>query len=201
MQPLDPLWLMGIGVFIAGAVVGAILYRLIAPAAKNATKLQSELAAAEQEMKDYKTQVTDHFNKTSNLVNELTQDYVKVYQHLADGAQSLGDPEKASDMLAQRQNKPLVAFAVEDDSIDPASREIISEAVKEAAEHVRMDGDVDASSSDEPDAAPARAGVAPQSSAEPGPADEQAPSAAEPAKVEESDDEGGRPAEKKPNPV
>ena len=42
-------------------------------------------------METYKASVNTHFNKTSDLVNELTQDYVKVYRHLAEGAQTLSE--------------------------------------------------------------------------------------------------------------
>ena len=35
--------------------------------------------------------MNQHFDKTAELVNDLAQNYVKVYQHLAEGAQKLGD--------------------------------------------------------------------------------------------------------------
>ena len=38
---------------------------------------------------DYRDQVTHHFMRTSELVQEMTQSYRSVYEHLASGAQQL----------------------------------------------------------------------------------------------------------------
>lgn len=140
MEFIDSIWIVGIAAFVGGGVIGAILYRLIAPAARNVVILQTQLEEAERALEEYKTKVSSHFEKTSDLVNELTEDYVKVYKHLADGAQMLGDPEKVPTMLGQQPGESLISFtgAGEDDTIDAESQEIISEAVKEAAEAVKQ---------------------------------------------------------------
>jgi uncharacterized membrane-anchored protein YhcB (DUF1043 family) len=62
------------------------------------------------EFEAYKSSVSSHFSKTSELVNDLTQDYVKVYKHLAEGAQILGDPRGGMDLLEQ-QGKVLLSVA------------------------------------------------------------------------------------------
>ena len=109
MDPVQFVWLMGIGALIGGGIIGAIAYRNLAPTRKEASNLKAELDQARDEMESYKASVNSHFDKTSELVNELTQDYVKVYKHLAEGAQVLGDGREFTHVLEQHQGKVLIA--------------------------------------------------------------------------------------------
>ena len=109
MDPVQFVWLMGIGALVGGGIIGAIAYRNLAPARKEASNLKAELDQARDEMESYKASVNSHFDKTSELVNELTQDYVKVYKHLAEGAQVLGDGREFTHVLEQHQGKVLIS--------------------------------------------------------------------------------------------
>ena len=73
---------------------------------------------ARTELSSYKTSVNSHFDKTSELVNDLTQNYVKVYQHLAEGAQTLGDSRTLTNLLEQHQGKVLISVDDETDARD-----------------------------------------------------------------------------------
>jgi hypothetical protein len=64
-------------------------------------------------LSSYKASVDSHFDKTSELVNDLTQNYVKVYRHLAEGAQTLGNNRALTNLLEQHQGK--VAISVDDE--------------------------------------------------------------------------------------
>ena len=110
MDPFHLIWLFGVGTLVGGAVIGAIFYRNLAPTRKETVNLKQELEQAQQELVSYKASVDDHFNKTSGLVNQLTQDYVKVYQHLAEGAQSLGSSQDFGNLLEQHQGKVLISI-------------------------------------------------------------------------------------------
>ena len=114
-----------VAAFVAGGVIGAVLYGALSHGTRDARKLKSDLEKAEEEFEAYKSSVTNHFSKTSELVNDLTQDYVKVYKHLAEGAQILGDPRGAMDLLEQ-QGKVLISVADTsgvDDVSDAASEQ------------------------------------------------------------------------------
>jgi uncharacterized membrane-anchored protein YhcB (DUF1043 family) len=102
-------WLIGIIALVAGAIIGALAYRLLAPSVKQAEKTKSELDMAREELSCYKASVNSHFNKASELVNDLTQNYVKVYRHLAEGAQTLGDSRTLTNLLEQHQGKVLIS--------------------------------------------------------------------------------------------
>ena len=73
-----------------GLLVGILLGRRAGRgAARRARDLEDQLVAAEDEMKRYRAQVSDHFGETSKLLRDLTLQYRNVYEHLADGARSL----------------------------------------------------------------------------------------------------------------
>jgi hypothetical protein len=80
VEYLDSVWQIGIIALVAGVMIGALAYRLLAPSIKQADQIKSELDTARDELDSYKASVGQHFNKTSELVNDLTQNYVKVYQ-------------------------------------------------------------------------------------------------------------------------
>lgn len=57
--------------------------------------LEARLDRAVQERTDYESEVREHFSRTAELLNRLTEDYRSVYQHFATGAEQLCDGEVA----------------------------------------------------------------------------------------------------------
>jgi uncharacterized membrane-anchored protein YhcB (DUF1043 family) len=101
-------------------LLGVLLLRLLNPAAGDVAKLQAELEQARSEMESYKASVNTHFNKTSDLVNELTQDYVKVYRHLAEGAQTLSETREFTQVLDQPSGRVLISVEAQaEQATDP----------------------------------------------------------------------------------
>ncbi len=136
MEYVNSVWQIGIIALVAGALIGALAYRLLAPAVKQADKIKTELDVTREELNTYKASVDQHFNKTSELVNDLTQNYVKVYQHLAEGAQTLGDSKAFTSLLEHHQGKLSIAVddetnvtdkIVDDLVVDPAVTQARSE--------------------------------------------------------------------------
>lgn len=141
MDPVQFVWMMGIGALIGGGIIGAIAYRNLAPTRNEASNLKAELDQAREEMESYKASVNTHFDKTSELVNELTQDYVKVYKHLAEGAQVLGEGREFTHVLEQHQGKVLISVDSESAVQDTIVSEVPSdtpevEEVSEPLDHV-----------------------------------------------------------------
>lgn len=134
MENFESIWQVGLIALAAGAMIGALAYRLFAPSVTRANKVRSELETARQELIDYRASVNQHFDKTSELVNDLTQNYVKVYQHLAEGAQQLGGSRELNRLLEQKPGKVLLA--VDDDSV---VRE--AESTRQAADANRSTGE------------------------------------------------------------
>lgn len=115
MEGFDSVWQLFLLSLVAGALIGALAYRLFNPISKQLDQMKSERDSANSELESYKAGVGQHFDKTSQLVNDLTQNYVKVYQHLAEGAQTLGAGKSFNNLLEQNQGK--VSLGVEDKSV------------------------------------------------------------------------------------
>ncbi len=119
MEIANSIWLIGFISLTAGVLIGVLAYRLLAPSVRQADQVKSDLDATRDELLRYRDDVNQHFDKTAELVNDLTQNYVKVYQHLATGAQNLGDGKRFDNLLEQQPGK--VAIAVDDDTITAAA--------------------------------------------------------------------------------
>lgn len=101
-------WAIGILSFLIGIALGWIITYSLVVRHGRTHQLQMELDQLKESFRDYRDQVTHHFMRTSDLVQEMTQSYRSVYEHLASGAQHLcGDPDLAP--LAHRTGRPLPA--------------------------------------------------------------------------------------------
>ena len=90
-------WAIGLLSFLLGTVIGCILTYTIVARNNRTHQLQMELNELTDDFRGYRDQVTLHFMRTSELVQEMTQSYRSVYEHLASGAQHLcGDDEAAA---------------------------------------------------------------------------------------------------------
>ena len=83
------IWLTGILFTALGIALGSIVTYLVVARNGRTRKLQDELDQLKDRFTDYRDQVTQHFMRTSELVQEMTQSYRAVYEHLASGAQNL----------------------------------------------------------------------------------------------------------------
>jgi uncharacterized membrane-anchored protein YhcB (DUF1043 family) len=94
--PLDDntsIWAVGILSFALGSIFGCIGTYLFQGRYSQTAKLREELTELRERFSDYRDQVTQHFMRTSELVQEMTQSYRAVYEHLATGAQELCEGE------------------------------------------------------------------------------------------------------------
>ena len=155
MEYVNSVWQISIISLVAGAMIGALAYRLFAPSVQKAGKIKTELDVAREELDSYKTSVNQHFDKTSELVNNLTQDYVKVYQHLAEGAQTLGDSKTFTNLLEQHQGRVSIAVDDETNITEKVADDLMVESVVTQAtsgetvdEHAEPFTDVNAGGTD-----------------------------------------------------
>ena len=75
--------------FAVGLAVGVLVVYLLMCRSARVAKLRAELERAKAEHEDYRRQVHDHFGKTSVLFHHMTSSYRAVYEHLAEGCESL----------------------------------------------------------------------------------------------------------------
>ena len=89
------IWLIGILGVLIGILLGSIATYLLVARDRRTHELQLELNQLTERFTEYRDQVTQHFMRTSELVQEMTRSYRDVYEHLAAGAQNLcGDADE-----------------------------------------------------------------------------------------------------------
>lgn len=88
---MENLWLISVAALVVGGIIGFLFGRSGAGNSRQA-ELAEQLETTRNELESYKTDVANHFEKTAELVNNLTNSYQDVHQHLAGGAQNLCQP-------------------------------------------------------------------------------------------------------------
>lgn len=94
----ETVWIIAVVALAVGVLIGFLMGRSGSGEPYRKT-LEAELRGSRAEMDRYKKEVTQHFEQTASLVNELTDQYRKVHQHLATGAQSLCPDQTAGRSL------------------------------------------------------------------------------------------------------
>ncbi|MEH6580392.1 MAG: DUF1043 family protein [Halioglobus sp.] len=89
MYSLNILLLSGGVLLLIGLGLGSLLGRSMSPQGKKNRELEHKLDEALQEKKAYEDQVVEHFSNTAGLLNNLTESYRDVHNHLAMGASAL----------------------------------------------------------------------------------------------------------------
>lgn len=95
--------LIAFACLVAGIALGALFVRWLSPQERERRELAESLRRQQTEAAMYQQQVTEHFIKTSELVNNLAQSYREVHQHLALSAMHLANPEVGRSLLTTGQ--------------------------------------------------------------------------------------------------
>ena len=114
----------------AGFFIGAVLVWIIKNTNQsNAEHLQEESEALRKEYEalkktfaDYRNNVSNHFAKTADAVDQLTDSYKNVYNHLSAGARALIDKESLQKQIEKRQGKSVtLAYLAQNQENDKAA--------------------------------------------------------------------------------
>lgn len=101
MYSLYDLIIISASLLVVGLIIGYISAAKRAPSPQTQRKLEEHLQKLEDQQEDYQHQVTEHFSETAQLLNQLTDNYKEVHEHLAKGAQLLCADQQASEQLKQ----------------------------------------------------------------------------------------------------
>lgn len=93
------LWLTAIGCLAVGIAIGFVLAGRTISNPQKVSDLEQQLQELQSSHARYKEEVSEHFSMTAELVQQMTDSYKDVYQHLATGAQELCSGEVASKLL------------------------------------------------------------------------------------------------------
>lgn len=108
---IENFWLFVIVVMCVGGILGFAFFSLRYRNSKRIQQLQEQLEAKTEELESYRGDVNEHFLKTAELVDNLTQSYKAVYDHLEGGAYRLVGEESFRKQLSDRKQLQLEAFS------------------------------------------------------------------------------------------
>jgi uncharacterized protein len=97
----------GLFCLLVGGVVGAAVFNLIRTQTYS-REMEQRVQMAENALKNYQHDVAEHFAETSELVNDLTQSYRNVHEHLAKSALKLATPAISRQILESAKGHHLL---------------------------------------------------------------------------------------------
>src|SRR5690606_22054384 len=89
---------------LVGCAIGAALCFAFLSRNRAESKIERQMRELQEEFTAYRENVNQHFSKTAQLVNNLTENYIAVQKHLEDAADSFAEPPKS---FALEQNDKL----------------------------------------------------------------------------------------------
>jgi len=101
------LLLMFAVVSLIGLIIGYMFVNVRGSNRKQDEKIQqleNEIAVLEE----HKAQVSHHFQKTASLLHDMTGQYKAIYEHMAEGAQTLCDDHEGAEVLESLQSGLLL---------------------------------------------------------------------------------------------
>jgi len=112
------LWLTGIFGLALGLVAGiAVAKRMNGGTPSKVNELEARIQELQRHHALYREHVSEHFGTTAELVQQMTESYRDVYQHLAVGAQELCNEDVASKLLPAGEQSMFPS--ADDDSPEP----------------------------------------------------------------------------------
>lgn len=92
--------LAGLGLFLLGLLMGALLARGSKKEAEKSKRLAEKLSETEDAYRRYQADVSSHFLDTARKVQNLNNSYREVHEQLAKSANTLCSEEEAKDFIA-----------------------------------------------------------------------------------------------------
>ncbi len=75
-------WEYGLIGLVVGIAIGAIAMRFGSKTLRSQHQIQYELEKTRAELADHKTDLKDHFTRSTELLDKMAQDYRELHQHL-----------------------------------------------------------------------------------------------------------------------
>lgn len=121
-------------IMIVVAIVALIIGLLIGKGL-NSGNNDKAVQTAQKELSEYKEAVSEHFGKTADLVDNLTQSYKEVFDHLGHSAKDLLSEEQVKQHLASRAEKAITLTYLAETTAGKPTEDKPTEAVKQQKEN------------------------------------------------------------------
>jgi uncharacterized membrane-anchored protein YhcB (DUF1043 family) len=96
--------LEGVIGLVAGLIVGASIAAIVT---KSRGGSSESVASIKRENEAFRDEVNEHFVQTAELINQLTDSYKAVFDHMSEGAEKLVDPEVIRERLPDVGNEEV----------------------------------------------------------------------------------------------
>ena len=114
-------WITLGAIILGAAVAGGLLSRLFLQGeGKDRSSLRRQLDELKQQHQSYQINVTEHFSRTTQLIEQLNQQYVQIQDHLSHGAEEFIKPEYRLESARTGETK-LEDLAPNNSARDPQS--------------------------------------------------------------------------------
>jgi len=121
---------------LAGIAIGVLIMYFLSGKGSSSAK---SVAQVEEKLTKYQEDVVSHFEQTADLVDELTQSYKKVFDHLGQSARELLTDEQVKEQIEKRKGRKItLGFLTEEidsEVVETISNESIEE-VQDANENI-----------------------------------------------------------------
>ncbi|MCB1583458.1 MAG: DUF1043 family protein [Xanthomonadales bacterium] len=97
----------GMVYIMIGGILGLLLGMLIMYLLQKKGAHYEDTRAVQEKLDAYQEQVEGHFAKTADLIDNLTESYKAVFEHLSDSAESLLTEEQIKNQLANRKSREV----------------------------------------------------------------------------------------------
>ncbi len=108
---------------VMAGVVGVVAGGLFMYFANKGNGSTASVKEVEEKLHNYQQDVEQHFAKTADLIDNLTNSYKDVFEHLSDSAENLLTEEQIKNQLINRKSREVtikyLKSSAEDDSSDP----------------------------------------------------------------------------------
>ncbi len=119
MFSLATLLITAITTFIIGGLLSLLLTRSFSSSEQKTRTLESRLEEAEHSLANYQQEVTEHFAETAQLVNNLTQNYKEVHEHLAGSALKLANVDISRQLLSTNPDDDGSELNINEETFQP----------------------------------------------------------------------------------
>lgn len=118
MYSLELVITVALAAVVIGVIAGFFIAQRTAPSQRSQRQLENQIDEMQQQQETYQQEVSEHFVETGQLLNQLTNSYRDVHNHLAKGAHQLAG-ETATQLLQPAPESVNDEPLVSEDSVAP----------------------------------------------------------------------------------
>ncbi len=124
---------------LAGIAIGALIMYFLSGKGSSSAK---SVAQVEEKLTKYQEDVVSHFEQTADLVDELTQSYKKVFDHLGQSARELLTEEQVKAQIEKRKDRKITLGFLTEESNTEAVETVSEASVENIQETNENEGEI-----------------------------------------------------------